>query len=196
MNLLLDVIPTEVEIDGKFYKINSGFRESILFELLMQDKELSPNAQVLGALSIYYPDEVPDNLDEAINKILWFYACGEKKVNTGKEDDPDASTSSKQIYSYEADAQYIYAAFLSQYGIDLQDIDYLHWWKFKGMFNSLSDDSKIVKIMEYRSMVISPDMSKEQKDFYRTMKRLYALPDNRTEAEKETDFHNSLANII
>ena len=34
---------------------------------------------------------------------------------------------------------------------------------------------------------------KEQKDFYRKMKQLYALPDNRTEEEKEQDFISSLS---
>ncbi|MGU9129669.1 Gp15 family bacteriophage protein, partial [Clostridium perfringens] len=36
-NILLDKLPTRVKIGGKFYTINSDFRISILFELLMQD---------------------------------------------------------------------------------------------------------------------------------------------------------------
>ena len=38
MNLLIDLVPNTVNIDGEEYKINSDFRYSILFELLMQDK--------------------------------------------------------------------------------------------------------------------------------------------------------------
>ncbi|MGU9129676.1 Gp15 family bacteriophage protein, partial [Clostridium perfringens] len=37
-NILLDKLPTKVKIGGKFYNINSDFRVSILFELLMQDE--------------------------------------------------------------------------------------------------------------------------------------------------------------
>ena len=39
-NIILDVLPETVEIDGVEYQINSDFRISILFELLMQDDEV------------------------------------------------------------------------------------------------------------------------------------------------------------
>ena len=40
MNLLIDLLPTTVDIEGIEYEINSDFRTSILFELLMQDVEI------------------------------------------------------------------------------------------------------------------------------------------------------------
>ena len=39
-NIILDVLPETVDIDGAEYRINSDFRISILFELLMQDDEV------------------------------------------------------------------------------------------------------------------------------------------------------------
>ena len=41
MNILMDKPPEQVEVDGKLYKINSDFRTSIQFEILMQKKELT-----------------------------------------------------------------------------------------------------------------------------------------------------------
>lgn len=200
MNLLLDVIPTTLEVGGERYKINAGFRESILFELMMQDRELSDRDKINMAISIYFEDNVPDDIEAAVDQIIWFYKCGkedqESSSNGGEQDHDQETSSPKQIYSFEEDDSYIYAAFLSQYGIDLQDIEFLHWWKFKALFHSLEETNKIVKIMEYRAMKIHPEMSKQEKEFYKSMKRLYALPDNRTEEEKERDFHNSLAKII
>lgn len=199
MNLLLDEIPEEVEIDGRIYQINANFRESIIFELMMQDADLMDDEKVSRALSIYY-DEIPHDLKLAIDCMLWFYRCGKEKEEgkqpESEEDHRDDTPSPKQVFSYEVDAEYIYAAFLTQYGIDLQDIEFLHWWKFKALFNSLKEDNKLVEIMKYRSMTIDSKMNEKEKDFYRSMKRLYALPDNRTEAEKEADFHDSLAKII
>ena len=123
MNILIDTVPTSVDIDGVEYEINSNFRYGILFELLMQDSTIEEKDKIYMALDLYYP-VIPTNIDEAIEKILWFYKCGkdEAKVkSTGK----DRGTT--QIYSFEYDDDYIYSAFLDQYRVDLQDIKYLHW---------------------------------------------------------------------
>ena len=77
---------------------------------------------------------------------------------------------------------------MQQYGIDLQDIEYLHWWKFKALFNGLAENTQFVKIMGYRAMDISKIKDKKEKKRYRELQRLYALPDMRTEEEKEYDF--------
>ena len=41
MNILIDVLPTSVEINYMEYEINSDFRTSILFEILMQNDEIN-----------------------------------------------------------------------------------------------------------------------------------------------------------
>ena len=46
MNLLIDLLPTTVDIEGIEYEINSDFRTSILFELLMQDVEIEDEENV------------------------------------------------------------------------------------------------------------------------------------------------------
>ena len=92
---------------------------------------------------------------------------------------------------YEADQAYIVSAYQQQYNIDLT-VENIHWWRFKMLFNGLTEKTKIVKIMQYRSMTIDPKMPENQKKFYQEMKQLYALPDNRTEEEKERDFQDKL----
>lgn len=100
---------------------------------------------------------------------------------------------SKQIYSFEYDAELIYSAFMSQYGIDLQDIPYLHWWKFKAMFEGLNQDNKIVEVMSYRSINVLKIKDKEEKARIKKLQKAYALPDMRTEEEKERDFNSAFA---
>ena len=46
MNLLIDLVPKTITIDNKEYEINSDFRTSILFELLMQDKSIKDNVKI------------------------------------------------------------------------------------------------------------------------------------------------------
>ncbi len=180
MNMLIDLVPTTVEIDSEEYEINSNFRVSILFELLMQDSSIGEEDKIIQALQLYYP-ALPDNINTAIDQMLWFYRCGKDKVKSkgiGKG-------KSEQIYSFDFDDDYIYSAFLDQYRIDLQDINYLHWWKFKAMFKALKEDNQIVKIMGYRSMDLSKIKDKEEKAYYRKMKELYKIPSNISKDEKE-----------
>ena len=189
MNLLLDRPPTQIEVGGLFYEIDADFRTGIAFELLMLDEEFTETEKAARAMELYFP-QIPDDEEEAMEKILWFYLCGREETN---QEEKETEPAPKNIvYSYEYDAGSIYAAFLSQYGIDLVEIPFLHWWKFKALFHALDENLEFMKIMRYRAVDITK-VPKEQKDFYRKMKQLYALPDNRTEEEKEQDFISSLS---
>lgn len=180
-NIILDVLPETVDIDGAEYRINSDFRISILFELLMQDDEVGKRQKLIQGLKLYYP-EIPHNVTMAVDKMIWFYRCGKETGNGGHG---SGSGRTKQIYSFEHDDDYIYAAFLEQYGIDLQDVEELHWWKFRALFRGLSEDTEFVKIMGYRSVKITSKMSKEQREFYKKMQSIHALPI--TDAERKAD---------
>ncbi|AVP66030.1 hypothetical protein C3B64_17995 [Clostridium botulinum] len=189
MNMLIDLVPTTIEIEDVEYKINSDFRTSILFELLMQDNELSEEDKIMQALQLYYP-VIPSNINEAVEQMLWFYRCG-KDIIPSKGTGKGKST---QIYNFEYDDDYIYSAFLDQYRIDLQDIEYLHWWKFKAMFKALKEDNEIVKIMGYRSMDLSKIKDKEEKNYYRKMQELYKIPIAKDEKDKLEEINNILLN--
>lgn len=189
MNLLLDRPPTQIEVGGLFYEIDADFRTGIAFELLMLDEEFTETEKAARAMELYFP-QIPDDEEEAMEKILWFYLCGREETN---QEEKETEPAPKNIvYSYEYDAGSIYAVFLSQYGMDLVEIPFLHWWKFKALFHALDENLEFMKIMRYRAVDITK-VPKEQKDFYRKMKQLYALPDNRTEEEKEQDFISSLS---
>lgn len=190
MNILIDLLPTRVEIEGIEYEINSDFRTSMLFELLMMDDEIDDKNKIIQSLELFY-QVLPSNIDLAIEKMLWFYRCGKEiivKKGTAK------GKSSTNIYDFDYDDDYIYAAFLDQYGVDLQDIDYLHWWKFKAMFKSLKEDNEIVKIMSYRAMDLSNIKDKEQKKFYQEMKKLYEIPLSKNEIDKINAIEDALMN--
>lgn len=188
MNLLLDKLP--MEYDG--LKINTNFKSFILFEILMQDNEIAREDKIALALNLFF-EKIPQDINRAVKCMLWFYTRGkseEKKVNGSNE--KNKKTNNKRIYSYEYDADYIYAAFLSQYGIDLNNIQYLHWFKFKALFEGLKADNKICEIMGYRAVDVSKIKDKDERKRYKKLQREWALPDNRSEKEKEKDFAEAL----
>ena len=187
MNILVDKIETIVN-SHITTKINQDFRTCILFELLMQDRSITNEAKIIQTIRLFC-QEIPTDIETAIKDILWFYSGGietDEKAENKKDNH-------KQIYSFEYDDKLMYSAFMSQYGIDLQDIPYLHWWKFKAMFEGLNQENKIVEIMSYRSINTLEIKDKEEKARIRKIQRAYALPDMRTQEEKEADFNNAFA---
>jgi len=190
LNLILDRLPGSLTIGGVEYLIDTDFRTSILFELMMLDDEMSDEDKAQETIALYFPGKKPDFTEETIDKILWFYRGGkeEKKHRGSGGGDP-----LNPVYSFEHDDFYIYSAFLEQYGIDLTTIKYMHWWKFKALFLSLNDQVLFTKIMGYRSVKIEK-MSKEQKRFYMDMKRMYALPKSKSVQEKVDAIQEALMN--
>lgn len=188
MNLILDKLQETVEIGGKTVQLNTDFRNAVIFELLMQRPGLPNSIRIVEAIRLFYPDlfceHCLENLSESIRELLNFYAGEEESGGKRKKD-------SKRILDYEIDGEYIYAAFLQQYGIDLNE-EKLHWHKFKALFKGLNKDCKISEIMRIRAMEITQDMSDSDRKYYREMKELYALPDMRTQEEKEADFAEAL----
>lgn len=185
-NILLDRLP---QYTKSGLKIRTDFRESIKFELLMQDNKIDEKTKIMQALKLYYYDisKITD-IKQAVNDILWFYACGKQKINVDNNKNENKNNDIKQIYSYEFDDEYIYSAFMEQYKIDLNSIEYLHWWKFKALMNCLNQDTQFVKIMGYRDIDLSKIKDKDMKLNYKKLKKQYALPDMRTTEQKEADF--------
>ena len=192
-----------MELGGAEYPINTDFRVSILFELMMEDASVPEEQKAIKAVKLFYPELPPvELLHEAVKALLWFYQAGKeqktpkRRVNAeGEETDETAEDDYvERIYSFEYDDDYIYSAFLSQYRIDLQDIEYLHWWKFRAMFRALDEDCQFCKIMSYRSIKINNDMTKSQKAFYRRMKSVHALPVPQEERERMDAITQALLN--
>ena len=179
MNILIDKLPTSVVIDGVEYKINSDFRTSILFSLLIEDNDVNEQDKILGALQLYY-DVIPNNINSAIDKIINFYLCND---NNNTSSGSSKNKSNKKVLDYDIDSNYIYSAFLTQYNIDLQDIEYLHWWKFKAMLESLNDDLMLCKIIKFRSIDVSKIQDKEQKKYYQKMQKIYEIKEKISEEE-------------
>lgn len=187
MSILTSKLPTSLIIGGEHYEINTDFRVGINFENMLNDKTLTDEEILNKAIELYFPI-IPGDLEEAIKEMLWFYRCG-KEIEESK----GQSKQAKEIYSFEYDADSIYSGFLDQYGIDLQEIDYLHWFKFKALFGALKEDTDISKKMSIRAMDLN-SLSKEQKEYYTKMKKIYAIPRDEDEVKAQSRLDEILMN--
>lgn len=186
-NILIDPLPLAIQVSGRDLPIETDFRTGILFEQLVESNEVPQEEKIAYAVNLYFPGRFPSNAMEqiqAVDGMLWFYSCGDEERATQQDQQQNSTNIARRIYDYDIDAPLIYSAFLAQYNIDLQDIQYLHWWKFIAMFRGLAQHHKIVEIMGYRAMNIAKIKNRAEREHYAALQAKYALPDNRSAEEK------------
>ena len=185
LNLLLDSLPEAVTVNGREYGFDMDFRRFIILEKLLDDPELDNRRRIDEMLDLFYFDGVPQDIQAAVKKIMEVYRCGETaETKSRRRKNGQVELKPKMVFSFEYDAPYIYSAFLHDYGIDLNETEYLHWWKFMALFRGLASSNKIVEIMGYRSADLGKIKNKDERSRIAALKRTYALPDNRTLDEK------------
>lgn len=187
-NLLTGSLPTTVTIRGREFFAETDFRTMIELEKLILDGKTDPRARIERIMRLVFVNGIPADVEAAFDWILYIYSCGKppdkNKQPQKKKKNGEVSIKEKMIYDYEFDAPYIYGAFLSQYGIDLQDVAYLHWWKFQALFKSLPSTQKIVEIMGYRATDTTQIKDNNERARIQKLQSIYALPQNLSAEEK------------
>lgn len=123
--------PEYIEIKGKKYKINIDFRIAIQCNEIAQDKSIGDLERALAIIYLLFGDEGlkdKDNHNELLIMAKKFLSC-EKEVED-RDDVPDMD--------YLEDMDYIEASFMSDYHIDLSNVN-MHWYKFNKLINGLSN---------------------------------------------------------
>jgi len=180
MNILVDELPNSIEINGREYGINSDFRFCLSTILAFEDEELAfAEKQQIMFVNLF--QEIPEDLQEASVRALWF-------LNGGK-DESSAESEGMRLYSFSKDANFIFAAFRQTHGIDLQTIDYLHWWSFMALFMDLGQNTTFCELINLRRRVKTGKATKEEKAIARDMGEIFNVPeyDNRTLEEREAE---------
>ena len=94
----------------------------------------------------------------------------------------------KPPYDLEKDAEYIYASFLYDYGIDLfEQQGRLHWKKFKALLAGLSDESIFKRVVAIRTAPLPPPNRYNQEERRRLMELKRAFSLDRAETVEEID---------
>ncbi len=170
MDLTKKSLPNTVSVGGRDFSIYTDFRLWLRFEIEVSRMRRSDRIDV-GYLFI---NEKPlhCNLEELF------------AFSRPKEELPRKTRHSDVIVlDYMLDADYIYSAFMSQYGIDLLEIKELHWHKFLALFKGLKDDEMICKIMSYRCY----EKTDGKKDIHEELRRMWEIEYLTEEQQMELD---------
>lgn len=159
-----------IKANGRFFLINTDFRVWMEFPeriRLLKDGDFS------GYIGLF-KKSVPFLNDEVMESLGRFY-------HVPKEVPRSDGGNKEKVLDYDIDADYIYAAFMQTYGIDLLEED-MHWHKFKALLSALPADTMISEIMKCRDYEgNSKDLEYKER---MKLKNMWALPQEITEEEK------------
>lgn len=177
-----------VEIDGKTYELNMAFDNILRLIDLIEDKEIDPITKINIGLKMLIDDTLDEYSIEEKDEI--FYSLIKEIFKIDEEDIqptdidgnpmPRMPEDTKKTYDLKQDAEYIYASFMSDYGIDLFEMQgKLHWYKFKALLGGLTEGSKFLRVIEIRTMELpkGKGMEKERQRI-KKLKEIYKLKDH------------------
>ena len=175
LNVLFEEFPDYVFVNKQRYSIETDFREWIRFAELADDDTVPWTIKANLMLGWY--KECPDNIEDAIYALGDFLAA--KSLYDENGTSKKRSNNSKPAFSFQEDAGCIYSAFIDCYGLDLQRISYMHWWKFKTLFDWLPEDTEIKQRIFYRTLDANSIKDKEERKRVKRIQREIALQKKR-----------------
>jgi len=130
-NILTSTFPKSLTVNGEEYAIYWDHRSCLRIMAALESGDLTRWEQYLYLVQALYED-VPSDFNAALMQALWF-------LHGGRElEEASARADTRRTFSYEQDAELIYAAFSTRHGIDLATAN-LHWWRFRALFSDLRD---------------------------------------------------------
>lgn len=181
-SILTKKFPKSIVIDGINYGINADFRNCLIIILAFEDDELSLEDKYEILLLRLYK-KVPKNIEQAIENGIYFLDCN-NYVNLKNNDEVK-----KRLYSFSNDGARIYSAINQTNHIDLEAIEFLHWWKFVFLFMDINKDCIFSQLLSFRKKIQDGKLTPDEKKTYLEMRELIDL-DYNSDEEENSEFMN------
>ena len=192
---LTDTPLSAIKFDDRIYQINLAFDNVIKYLELVEDD--SENKE-LEALKLFFGDQEipldPDFIESSFKLINETITKSAYQGNSSKDWSMDIAP--QHIYSYEQDADAIYSSFMMQYHIDLlKERGKMHWCVFRALFDGLSEDTPIQRIIELRQKNLT-DVPDEQRGKVMQLQQYYALKLKKPKTEEDVFNNSSLSSAF
>lgn len=164
-------LPNTISFRGKDFSIYTDFRVWMRFMIDVNKNTMSRTA---FDVSYLFKNEMPIGI--TIESLLSFASPTSPIPRRIKNDDERVIS-----LDYTLDSDLIYAAFLQQYGIDLMEIEYLHWHKFIALLKGLRG-TKLDEVMGYRNY---KKETRKNYDPYQALRDAWEIIPEASEEEKQ-----------
>lgn len=174
-------LPESVEVDGVTYPIRTDYRAALDILTALNDPELEPWDKVSVLCQIFYPEETPENIDDAIRRCLWFLGGGEE-AKEEKQKKP-------KLMDWEQDFQWISAPITKALGRDIRSVK-MHWWTFLSYYYEIGECNFANIVNIRRKLQKGQKLDKTEQEYYRNNRDTVDLKNRYT--QEEDDLLNQL----
>lgn len=152
------ILPETVTVDGRTYYVQTSFKYWLRFLELVENKNTSPKE-----FDFMYKGSKPRSRLNGVMALIQF--CTPPQVLPRAESfNADAFG---RVTDYTLDSDFIYAAFMELYGVDLVESN-MHWHKFLALFKGIHG-TKLNEIISYR---LYENTSGKRDSYTRQMEKL------------------------
>ena len=186
MNLLTTTLPDTITVDGREYAIHTDFRDWIRFCEMLLDEDLTKVEKAYISMMLF--KEQPEDVAKSVKALTNFYLMAEPEEDQEElteeveEHTEETEVTPKPVYDWTVDSAYIIGAFQKTYGIDLTNIKYMHWWRFKALFTSIIEFDLEERI-GYRALDTSKIKDKDERKRLDRIKKSLMLKTNVSDEE-------------
>lgn len=180
INILYEPLPNSICVDGKEYEVVTDYRDWLQFADMITDTGLTKleKTRHMGLWLLTPPDVITEGI---VNGLQQFYAAkGLEYERTSDDNDIKDNKTENEIklpvFSWKIDARYVLGDFRRFYNINLLDVEYMHWWEFRALFDALPDDSNCHKRILYRGVNLSEVKNTAERERIGKIQRQIALP--------------------
>lgn len=177
MSFITDYPAEMIIFKGRKIKVNPAFDVVLNIQNLYQEEELSSADKLDTALAMLGVSRLRLILMSLDDKSKLLEQIYEQCINIKQR--PEVRHQGPPVLDFDEDAEYIYASFMSDYGIDLVEVQgKLSWRKFVYLFQGLTDSAKIKEVMRIRGMEMPAPTkyNQKQRQSISELKSYYALP--------------------
>ena len=148
---LTEELTQSIAYNGREYPIDLSYDNVLRFYQLLDDADFDEGEKIIAAFHIFFDEEVPDDPEFLMNvvKLLGDYVSSNPYGSD--TEGQQGNIAPVRYFSFQQDAEAIYASFMGQYGIDLiEQQGKLHWDKFKALLDGLGPETQFRRIVSIR----------------------------------------------
>lgn len=153
---------------GEIYEVDADFRTVLKCIRVCTDPDIDAKDALYMLMMWFFKGSLVPDAISLFNAFV------------GSEENDDGEPAKMD---FEQDADAIYSSFMMDYGIDLLDVDFLHWNKFRALLSGLSDRSALQCRMQLRDLDTSHLKGKEKAKAEKAKRRVQLV--ERLSAEEE-----------
>ncbi|MFO1546828.1 Gp15 family bacteriophage protein [Lactiplantibacillus plantarum] len=153
---LVEPLGTTITIGGEEWTIDLSFDNVLRWYILLDDEEVDDAQKVYLAFNAFVGEGTNVSADQMVAVVSEISKYVQQTVYGDNADEPSVDLNGdpvkqERFFSYEKDADAIFASFMADYHVDLiAQQGKLRWEKFKAMLDGLSETTQLRRIIAIR----------------------------------------------